>query len=839
MLVLFATMTSDLTPHWLQRLGLMGAPSGTVLHSAEWTLRGAFPWWAALIVVILTAIGSYLLYARESARLSLPRRLILATLRTLLIGMVLLLLLRPILLAEFHGRRPREVVLLVDVSQSMSQSDRRVTLLDRYRLALAKGLLPPSADLPDPSTLDRFSLQDCPRIEIVRDVLQNETLALRSKLLQLGPVQPFLFERRLLGITNEDLLGSLQAQGSQTALADSIHEVLTRLAGELPGAIVVITDGRDNASKRTLEEVARICGEKEVPLHIYGVGSTEGGVLQFKEVKVPSTVFVDEKPDVVDDPLEIPIVYRARGFKKGTLLLTAKFGDQLVTEKFPIREGENLRHTLKLVPRKGKPSERPLSLQLQLAEDHQVGDEVRKVVQVRSSRVKVLLVENTPRREYHFIQPVLNRDRRVLTRIYLADGDPKLAENPPDKESGTMFLDRFPDHFPDPDPRDPDPRPYDLLLLGDVPYTALGDRGARAIQRFVKEGGGLVVLAGPHHAPAEFVSSPLAEVLPVEITRQEFPPEELARTIPFKPVLTYDGEQHAMLALADSQEENVKLWKEDLWKHSAGFWWHYPVENLRPGATALLVHPDKKVAGNLDPRPMPVVATHYYGKGEVLFIGSDETWRWRDSTADRLTARFWGQVITRLGLPHLLGNARRSQLELERGSALLGQPGTIKARLLDAKYDPVVRPFVRGTLVPLDAPEGRTTVREVVLRRISGQPGEYRGTLPHEVPGRHEFRLAGGEGLEAATLPFTVELPPRHELEEAGLAEEALRNAAALSGGLFYREEDLAHLADSLPRRTTSFVQRQEILLWGPLALLAFVLLITCEWLLRKISNLS
>ena len=41
------------------------------------------------------------------------------------------------------------------------------------------------------------------------------------------------------------------------------------------------------------------------------------------------------------------------------------------------------------------------------------------------------------------------------------------------------------------------------------------------------------------------------------------------------------------------------------------------------------------------------------------------------------------------------------------------------------------------------------------------------------------------------------------------------------------------------PAVTLPFVQRQEVLLWNPLAMAAFLLLITAEWLVRKFSNLS
>jgi hypothetical protein len=838
---------------WLQRLLLNGAPENTTLRAADWDLRGVFPWWVALLILAVGSAGVVYLYAHEGSRLSLFRRFLLAGLRIAAIALVLIMLLRPVLLAEFHGERTRPVVLLIDNTESMKQADRRLSEPDRLRLAIAQGLVPPDSSPSDSAPLASIppeQLKDQPRVQLVKSLLTNPRLNLLRGMRSRGPLQPFLFGRKVgspleASADGKDtippdqrLLDSLTAEESQTALADAIHELLVR-GGDLPTAIVIVTDGRDNASKRTLEEAARECHERGVPLHIYGAGSAEGGILQIKEVAAPSTIFVDDKPDAKDDPVEVPIRWRCRGFKQGTAVVTLTLGSQVIQREFPVREGEDLREVITFTPEKGKEEKRPLTARIEIKGHEEARDQVERMVQVKNSKVKVLYVENLPRREFKFIQPVLERDRRVLARFYLFEGDPKLAQNKPDPVSGAMFLEKFPENFPDAAPRDPDSRPYDLLILGDVPSTVLGKDGPRAIQKFVKEGGGLIVIAGQQHAPADYVNTPLAEVLPVEFTRMDFRSPTDTRTQPFKPVLTYNGEQSNLLALADNQTENLKLWKEDLWKDAQGFFWHYPVTGLRPSATSLLVHPELKIGAKADEKPMPLIASQYYGKGEVLFMGTDETWRWRHNAGDRLMARFWGQAVAQMGLPHLLGNSQRVQLELERAEAVLGRPGSVKARLLDNRYDPLTVETVPAKLYYLDAKDGERKERPIEFRRIRSQPGEYRAALPHDSPGRFELKVEKGASLEAASLLYRVDLPPRHELEVAGMAEEALRGAAQTSGGQFYREETLHLLVDNIEPSKASFVQRQEVLLWNPLALILFVGLVTAEWVLRKFSNLS
>jgi hypothetical protein len=283
-----------------------------------------------------------------------------------------------------------------------------------------------------------------------------------------------------------------------------------------------------------------------------------------------------------------------------------------------------------------------------------------------------------------------------------------------------------------------------------------------------------------------------------------------------------------MLALADVPEESLKRWAE-----LPGFHWHYPVRKLKPGATALLAHPRARMGE----QPMPLLALHQFGRGQVLFLASDETWRWRYNAQDKYFGRFWGQLIYQLGLPHLLGNnSSRVRMDLEHSEALLGRPGLLYVRLLDRDFRPLRVGEVSAVLRHLDAKPGQPRERTLKLTPKEGRPGEYRCLLPHDTPGRFEVQL---NTPEAATFSYRVSLPPHHELEEAGMAEEALRAGARVSGGAFYQEEDLYRLVDQVRPRTEPFTLRQEVLLWGWATFLLFVVLISAEWVLRKFSNLS
>ncbi|MFO0809631.1 MAG: hypothetical protein U0746_13485 [Gemmataceae bacterium] len=641
---------------------------------------------------------------------------------------------------------------------------------------------------------------------MVRYAVDSQSLALFDSLKKTGPLRLYTFGQRLAAVAG-DIRPALTADEPRTALADALGDLLTKRDGDPPAAVVLVTDGIDHASKLPLDEAARECKRVGVPLHVYGVGSSEAGVFQLKDAGIPDTIFYD-------DTVSVPIRWRGQGFKNGTAVLTLTLGGRVVAVRdVPVKDGVLTKDTLSFTPPKrgdGREERAELVATVRAKDDPTNFDEVKRVVQVVDRKVKVLVIDSSPRWEFKFLMPALLRDRRVEATFLLTEGDPRLTQKRP-------FVAEFP------------PREklfgFDLIILGDVPAAYFGAEKLAMLQEFIREGGGLIAVAGRANMPGGYENTPLAEVLPVEFLPTKSEMDPTTRPSSYRPELTAAGERAEMLALADTPEESVRAWK-----NLPGFYWAYPVTKLRAGATTLLAHPALK-AGD---QPMPVLATQYYGKGPVLFLGTDETWRWRSDAREKLYARFWGQAIYQTGLPHLLGNAQRVQVALERGEAVLGRPGYLYARLLDSDFKPITEPRVAATLEALDVSgEGRS--RPVFLDAVNGRPGEYRTYLSHDAPGRYELKITRPE---AATFAYRVSLPARHELEPAGLAEGPLRELAAATGGRFYREEDLPALAASVKPQSAAFTQRREILFWNPLALLAFVGLVTTEWVVRKFANM-
>jgi len=798
------------------------------LDSARLSFHGFLSPWVAGLLLGAAAVGIFILYFKERGKFGAPRRVLMALLRIAVVGMALFLLTRPVLVAETKGERARGIVLLIDNSLSMTQRDQRLSPGDRLRVALAENLIAPDATITDAavgSEVPAGTSDDPSRAALVRAALANPRLKLLEGLAKPGPLRVSFFGQRVRGLPDEQkdpkasptplgerISREMKNEETLTSLADAILDRLTKNETDLPAAIVVITDGQDNASRESLDEAARQCARLNVPLHIYGVGSSEVGNLELKDVVIPETIFFD-------DTVAVPVRWRCRGFKQGSAEIVLTLGGQVVARKnVALKEGEDFREELTFTPRKSgggdEKTELKASLRYKGNETFSQDNELKRPVTMVDRKVKILYIEGSPRWEYKFLQTALLRDRRVEAKFLLASADQRALG------SGGPYLPAFPaarqDLFA-----------FDVLILGDVALNFVGPERVAWLRDFVREGGSLIFIAGRQHAPSEYSATPLAEVLPVEFASVRFASAALERPQAFVPQLTRTGSRSEMLALADTPDESQRTWQS-----LPGFYWFFPATKLRPGATALLVHPRQK-AGD---QSVPVAATHYYGKGQVLYMGTDETWRWRANGGEKIFGRFWGQVIYQMGLPHLIGTPKRVQLALEKPENILGKPSTVYARVFDAEFRPFTGPKVNGRLERTDAKPGEERSRAIVLDPVPGLPGEYRALLSHDTVGKFLLKVDEPVG---ASLDYRVGLPPQHELQVGAMDAEGLRQAALAAGGKFYREEDLHTLAANLQPLKATFLTRHETLLWNSPMLLLFVSLIAIEWILRKFSNLS
>ena len=431
----------------------------------------------------------------------------------------------------------------------------------------------------------------------------------------------------------------------------------------------------------------------------------------------------------------------------------------------------------------------------------------------------MLFVEETPRWEFRYLQSVLLRDRRIALKCWLAEGDPGIVEG-----EGSPYLKSFP-------PTKEELFTYDLVIIGDVGPKDLGVKPLEWLGEFVsKFGGSCLFLAGTRNNPSTFRGTELEKMLPVELN------ENLRRAAGAEPPTTLEltplGRTSPMLRLSAKEEENAVIWKS-----FPKVYWVARVSRPKPAAQVLLQDSDATKASRFG--KMPVIAQQQYGLGQVLYVGTDNTWRWRRNSDERFYPILWGQIAQKLGLIHLLGGSKRTQISADKQSYAVGERATIYARLYTTDFTPVKNPTVEGSYV-VKAPGAATSAaaapQSVTLRAVPDQPGMYRGDFTVLAPGVHQFSVKTDPGtvfeISATEAAF--------EFGETAMNEALLKQMADISGGGFYREETLFQLPEALRARSERVASTVDAELWSsPLYFALLLTVTTCEWALRKRAQLK
>ncbi|HEV7299066.1 MAG TPA: hypothetical protein VGN72_06840 [Tepidisphaeraceae bacterium] len=811
---------------FFQFLGIP-ADGATRIADGSVAFRGAgqLGWFfIAMLLLIALAAWSYWKTARDVPPL---KRYTMAALRATLLTLLLVLLLRPVFRYTVEGSVRRSLLVMLDTSASMKIADTRTEDADIKRVAIARNLIDPAKGL-DQSIGDTGGLNAVNRIDVVKAGLKNERLKLLQTLSEDYDLRPMSFGQGVedLGAANTQAAQSndpqadryawvnrLDAPAPATALGDGVRDTLLRSRGQPLAGVWLVTDGQSNTGSQPLA-AAEIARQEGVPLYVWGVGISSP-----KDIVVAS-MFAQEVAFLKD---QVPVVVRVKGagLEGRTAKLKLSLGGQPVDVRDVTFSGDEQVISMEFTP--DKPGDFDLVATIDAQGDEAVKDNntVAQRVKVIDRKIKVLLIETTPRWEYKYLQVVLMRDRRVDAKFLLLEADSAMAAG-----ADSPYLARF--------PRDKKELfTYDLIILGDVDPRQFAQQQLEAINEFVdKFGGGLLVVAGRRFNPTAFKDTPIGKMLPVQleanrgigaIGRSAGSADDATR--PIKVELTPAGHSSLFMRLTDRQQDNA-----DAWTQLPPIYWAAPVAGAKPGAEVLAVDAGQ-TTGRMGEK-MPIFALQQYGLGQVFYSGTDNTWRWRKNAGESRHIAFWGQIIQRLAMAHLLGESKRTQLTLDRANYFAGDRVTVYARLYDTTFQPIEAPEVKGTYSSAD---GRTT-GTVSLRPLPDQKGMYRGEFVAPPQGQYEFWV---DRDERTRLAMNVG-ESRIEFSEIAMNEPLLRQLATASGGAFFREEDLHTLPSTISQQSESVKSRQEVDIWSsPAYFLLLLGVVSAEWIMRKIFQLK
>jgi hypothetical protein len=435
---------------------------------------------------------------------------------------------------------------------------------------------------------------------------------------------------------------------------------------------------------------------------------------------------------------------------------------------------------------------------------------------VRDDFLRLEYVEYEPTWEWRFVKEVFHRDPLVGERgfrTFLRSADPQV------RASNELFL-------ATPAASRADFFATDVLFLGDMPAAALSSRFCEMTKEFVEEfGGGLVVIAGPRFGPAELAETAIGDMLPVVFDSARRSRDDK----PFELALTPEASLVDFMQLGVDEAENRKAWK-----NLGRLPWWQPVSRPHPQATVLAVHPSEKCTDGKTPQP--IIAIRRYGRGEVVYVGTNETWRLRRKYGERYYRQFWGQLMHRLGLGHALGSQKRFVVRTDAETYRTDDTVLVTVEAFDADFQPLpaaklpdrtlVARLVRPDKPASDEPE-KLTIAEV-------RPGLFEARLPALVAGEHRIVVDDPITREQARAAFTVtslSVEQRSASRNVALQE----SIAAATGGKTYDLATAAKLADDVdPVARPEHAMKVFPLGMTWACLLLGLGLLIGEWIIRK-----
>lgn len=796
---------------WLEIL--FGIEPSSWAEGGEWSLDWlALPYGDRMLLLLALllgiVVGLYWLYRREAPHVSPPRRALLMGLRLMAVGLAACMLFEPIIVLSREEFIPSNLIVLTDVSESMSLRDawRDESLGARIAstFRIEKGI---------------EGLREKNRLDLAQLALSPELLAaLEDNGNRVVQVRPFA--EQLRENVSRETSEALTAHGETTAIGDAIQQAIVAHSGQPVAGILVFSDGQLTAGQ-PLIEAAELAANEGIPVSAVAVGTSDGPRnAEIVDVEASPVAFIgDPNPLTIhiqsrgmqDVPATLVIEQRRNGgewseFAREPIVLGLDGALQTVTHQFNEPRPVKLEFRVSLEDTGGE-----------LSDDDNTG---RAEVRLIRQRLRVLLIAGSTFPEVQFLRNSFYRDRKIELSSWLMSADEDY------QHPGDSPIQRLP-------VTQAELNEYDCVVLYDPDPARWPANFSELLTDFVtKAGGGLVYIAGEFQTASSFdrQGDPAMDwlnLLPVVREPGLFRSEvqmRLSARHPWRLEISDLGLSDPILTFSPDLEANRRI-VENL----PGMYWHFPVTRAKPGATVLAVHGDPRMRNENGPEVL--LATQLAGPGRVIFIGFDSTYRWR-FLDDQFFDGFWARVADRAGRNKQLGGEYPFRLTTPQANYRPNSDVRVVAQFNDEAELEAGLTMLHGEVEHADdEPLALTLTRE--------DNGEFATTFPTSRPGAYFVRVwmgdeAAGETASAVTLPVEVELPDV-ELENPILDRSALEGLASTTGGRVFDLDQSQSIpaAFSIGKVRRVLEDRQEI--WDAPVLFGLIfLLLVAEWILRK-----
>lgn len=744
---------------------------------------GPHPFIAVALFLLIPPLV-WLLYRRTTRPVTRRWKNLLIGLRSAVLMLLLLLLMRPVITTFEVNPQETYLAVLVDDSASMRIAD--VAGFESRQQAVADALYGEGGIVE--GLADRYQ---------VRTFAFNQTV------------------RRVSGAEE------LTAQGNASGLEQAMRQVAEQLGGLPLSAVVMISDGADNADTDPLLS-ARDFAAHQIPVFTVGVGEE----LIPRDVGIGS---VSASQTLLDNSVfDVQVDLNHQGYSGQALTLRVMDGEtEVAAQQITLVSDGTRRVELEVSPERKEP------ILYELRVDELDGEIVlqnnRYQFLVDNSErppLNVLYVDGHPRNEFKFIRRAVETDTSLRLASYLRTGPGRFyrqgISSPLELSGGfpTTAEDLY---------------QYEAVILGDIGRDFFTDEQLLMLQEFVAERGGGLLVAGM--LDDAFVDSVVADIMPLTLSRSDMLPANLQGGIRrgshatgelFAPRLTAAGEFSELLRLNTDDAINRRLWAE-----LPSLQGIYATGRAKPGASVLLEHPLLQYQN----QALPLLATQRYGSGRSMSMNTASTWRWQMlmSAEDESHERLWRQMLRWLAQ----GAMERVSISFDKPFYNAGDAVSVSVKVLDASYEPdnnaslwIQRTDPLGNAVDVAMEWDINQDGTYVTRFEASDEGVYRVLV--------DVASAAGTGLETEKTAAFVVTPSLREFNNAGRDTGLLSRIADSGGGQYYDLSAARQMINDIDHVPGAYSREVQEDLWDrPWLLILLIALMCMDWMARRYRGLS
>ncbi len=644
-------------------------------------------------------------------------------------------------------------------------------------------------------------------------------------------VRIYTFDRKVKSFHGD--FKKLQANGDQTNLLRVGQYLQEHYADRPLAGAILVTDGIDtlarsqiatsSISKRVssrhekkvtsqrIKDMVALLKQTQIPIHVIAPPLQKS----LKDIAV-SDIYGDSFA-FLHNKATVEVRIRAVGYRGQQIPVSLYREGQLLQTKI-LRFHTQKANTIlsfQFRPRKAGQFIYSVRVPPQMGEALTHNNNKSFVLKILRDRIRVLQLTGRPSWDVRFLRRLLKKNASVDLISFFILRTHHNVQPVPQRE---MALIPFPAHqlFTT------RLKSFDLVIFQNFNYGPYLSRSyLKNIEKFVRKGGAFMILGGElSFGKGGYLGTSVEKLLPIRLNLGQ-----IDKT-PFRPTLTAAGKHHPITQLLADPKANLELWKNFPKLHGTNL-----VGDARTRGTVLLHHPTQRTHSG---RPVPILTVGHYGKGRVLALTVDDSWRWNFQQVSQGGTqapyyRFWNNSIRWLIRDPELERVRISSF---RSSYRWGESTRFRIRLFNRDYRPQRKGKV--TVIIQQAPQGKILHRSTVEIQSDGT---VHHTWQPKKPGKYKIRVESTSGLQSPIHGETL-------FEVRGLHDEYLQ---IQPNELFFKQvqkqtqSQIIRLHESIstlsfrPPTILRVNRSQTIPLWDNIYILFFLIgIFGIEWFIRR-----